>query len=647
MRVFMDSLRLREVLDRPGAVAGSVLAFSIGAYAFFNYWYPRVPIEERAMFAALTMCALFLLTPRQRDLRFWRYTDPVHAALSVVAFGYIVMDWQQILMRQGAPTTLDMYLGALAVYLIVMACARNLGAGLTGVICFFLFYTFFGWMLPNWAGGHRGYSLERIFTFLFLSENGVLGFAIDTALKYLFLFLLLGKVLEQVGALGFIMDLSRALFGKGASGPPLMAVGSSCLMGTMTGSSMSNVYISGTVTIPLMKRVGLKPEVAAAIEAAASNGSQIMPPVMGFAVFFMITLLELPYVEIMASALIPGTLYFASLFFSVWLRTRRLSPATTQIWDEEPPPLRSVVFSISALSFAGTLGTLVAMLVQRFAVQSSVLWAIAACIAISWLGRKRFGPISALKATEAAGRDLVTIATICLALGLITGPILLTGLGTKLPALLTDMASGQLWLLLIGAFVASLILGAGIPTSLAYVIVALLVATAMSSFGVPKLAAHMFVFYAALAASITPPVALTSYVAATLAGADFWKTGWHAAFLGIPKYFVPFAFVYRPELLMNGTPGGVILVTALTLLGLLAMSFAYEVWGKEIIGRIAAGLMLLAGFLLAVPPVDAILLAVAAACLLAAFAMSYSGRSRTLPAAAEEGGAGQQRGYTE
>jgi TRAP-type uncharacterized transport system fused permease subunit len=275
-------------------------------------------------------------------------------------------------------------------------------------------------------------------------------------------------------------------------------------------------------------------------------------------------------------------------------------------------------------------------------VQSSVLWAIVACILLSWLGQKRFGPVSALKSAEAAGRELLTIAVICLALGLITGPILLTGLGTKLPALLTEWASGQLWILLIGAFVTSLILGAGVPTSLAYVIVALLVANAMSAFGVPELTAHLFVFYGALAASITPPVALTSYVAATLAGANFWKTGWHASFLGIPKYFVPFGFVYRPELLMNGTPAGIILVTALTLAGLAAMSYAYDLWDRSAGGRIAAALMLLSGFLMVVPPITPLLLGAAAISLLLSIALSRVLRGRSA-IAAEGAGHGEGR----
>jgi TRAP-type uncharacterized transport system fused permease subunit len=234
---------------------------------------------------------------------------------------------------------------------------------------------------------------------------------------------------------------------------------------------------------------------------------------------------------------------------------------------------------------------------------------------------------------------------ICLALGLVTGPILLTGLGTKLPALLAEWSGGHLWLLLIGAFVASLVLGAGIPTSMAYVIVALLLGSAMAAFGVPKLTAHLFVFYGALAASITPPVALTAYAAATIAGADFWRTGWYASWLGIPKYFVPFAFVYRPELLMDGRPLAIVGVTALTLAGLLVTSYASALWGRRAIDRSGSMLFAAAGFALAVLPVQPLLLAGAAALLALGLAAAFVARrlDSALPspgdtAVREEGG---------
>jgi len=589
---------------RPSAWA----TFAVGAFCLLNYWVPLVPLQERALFAALVAPALFLVTKPDTPHAFWRRTDLPHALLSMVAFGYIVSEWYDILLRQGAPNPADIWLGVLAVYLLVVSAMRNQGIGFTLFIGLFLLYTFFGYLLPNWAGGHRGYSNERIFTFLFLSENGILGFTIDTCLKFMFLFLLMGKCLEYSGALRFIMDLGAAMFPRGATGPPMMSIVTSGLIGTVSGSSMTNVYISGTVTIPLMKRVGLSPEVSAAIECAASNGSQIMPPVMGFAVFFMVVLLQISYAEIALAAAIPGTLYFVSLGFSVWLRTRHLTVPEGLEVIGAVPPLRQVLWSLGAFSFFGTLGALVGFMVVNIPIQSAVIYATALCIVASWFGPNRIGPVQIVKAIESAGRDLVPIAVLCLGLGLITAPILLTGLGTKLPTLLIDWADGNLWILLIAAFVASLIMGTGLPTSTVYIIVALLIGNAVAQFGVPKLAAHLFVFYAALAASITPPVAMTAYVSATIAQANFWKTGWIASFLGLPKYVLPFGFIYRPELLMMGGFVEIVGVTALTTAGLFAMSYGGYLWRLGLAGRLAGAVMALSGFLMVVPKVDATLL---------------------------------------
>ncbi|MBM3601302.1 MAG: TRAP transporter fused permease subunit [Alphaproteobacteria bacterium] len=589
-----------------GIGPGALLTFGIGVFCLVNYWYPLVPLQERALFSALTMAALFLVVAPEsaKHETLWRRTDPFHALLAVVCFGYIVYDWDSILQRQGAPTQLDIYFGAATIYLLLVASVRNLGAGLTWTIAIFLAYTFFGNLLPNWLGGHRGYSLNRIFTFLFLNENGVLGFVVDACLKYMFLFLMLGKILEHVGALDFIMDLGRSVFRNYAAGAPLMAVASSGLMGMVTGSSMSNVYISGTVTIPLMKRVGVKPEFAAAIEAAASNGSQIMPPVLGFAVFFMIILLQTTYFDIAVAAILPGTLYFVSLFFTVWVRTRDLKAPPGVDFGAGAKPLTEVLLSIGSFCFFGALGGMMALMAMHMSVQTAVLYSSALCIVLSWFGKKRFGPRQAIRVIESSGRELIVITAICLTLGLITGPILLTGLGIKLPALLTDWSSGQLWLLLIGAYIACFILGTGLPTSTSYVIVALLIGTAMTSFGVPKMSAHMFVFYAALAASITPPVALTAFVAATIAKADFWKTAWQASFLGIPKYILPFGFVYRPEMLFNGTWYNIAWIAAMTTAGLFAMSYSHLYWRQGGLGRVTAALIAGAGFLMVVPPIS-------------------------------------------
>ena len=594
-------------LERARTWAQRALFLALPLFALYNVWFPTVPLQERAILGLLAVSAYFVSVPPRST---WGFAlDCFHVVLGALIFGYLIFFWEELLLSQGIPSTTDVALGVVGIYVVMVATVRSLGLGLAAVVAVFLVYTLFGQHLPVWLAGHRGYGLDRIFTFLYINENGIMGFAMDACLKYMALFLILGKVLQYTGALDFIMDFARALFGSGRTGPPLMAVVSSAMVGTVSGSSMGNVYVSGNMTIPLMKRVGLKPELAAAVEAAASNGAQIMPPIMGFAVFFMIVLLDVAYVDIMIAALIPALMYFLSLGLSIWLRVRRLEAAggvDVSFLDRERPTLGKSLQRMGALSFVLTLGTLIYLLAQRGSLQNSVLIAMVVGIAASMLGRDRLTPKKVMAVLYDSGRELVDVTIACLALGLITGPILLTGLGTKLPALMIGWAAGDLTLLLVCSFIACMVLGLGIPTSMAYVVVALLISNAIVQLGVELLDAHMFVFYAALAAMITPPVALSAYAAATIAKSNYWTTGWLSAALGMPKYLVPFAFVFRPELLMRGSAFEIVAVSLLTLAGLAAVSVGLAVrrW-RSVTGAAAMACLVAGGILVAVPPLAA------------------------------------------
>ena len=575
-------------------------------YALYNYWQPGFPLSERAILALLAVSAFFFAAPSRT--RTGRALDGVHLVLGLVVFGYIILNAHALPYREGIPNRADIVIGMAGVYLILVAVRRSLGLGLATVAAVFLAYLFLGQHLPVWLAGHRGFSLERIISFLYLNDAGIMGFALSACLKYMALFLILGKVLQQVGAMDFVIGLSRALFGMGRTGPPLMAVMSSALVGTVSGSTMGNVYISGNMTIPLMRRVGVRRELAAAIEAAASSGGQIMPPVMGFAVFFMIVLLDIAYAEVIVAALIPALLYFLTLGLAVWLRIRR-----TEVFEtREPPPrdeerssVRAALTHPGALTFLCALGVLVYLLGNRYPLQTSVMIAMAACIVTSLPWSVRLTPRKLVTALHDSGRELVDVAIACLALGIIAGSVLLTGLGTKLPALMIEWSTGSLPLLLLCAFLACIILGLGIPSTLAYVLVALLISHAIVELGVELLDAHLFVYYAALAAMITPPVALAAYAAASIAKSSYWTTGWLAAALGMPKYLVPFAFIFRPELLMRGDAIEIVAVSLLTFAGLAAVSFGLARRGRLTLRGAASGACLVSGgVLLAVPPLD-------------------------------------------
>ena len=584
------------------------LFLAVPLYGLYNYWQPGFPLSERAILALLAVSAFFFAAARSRT-RAGLVLDGAHLALGFIVFGYIILQADEMPYREGLPNRADIVIGVAGIYLILVAVRRSLGLGLAVVASVFLLYLFLGQHLPVWLGGHRGFSLNRIISFLYLNDAGIMGFALSACLKYMALFLILGKVLQQVGAMDFVMGLARALFGSGRTGPPLMAVMSSAMVGTVSGSTMGNVYISGNMTIPMMKRVGIRGELAAAIEAAASSGGQIMPPVMGFAVFFMIVLLDVAYADIIVAALIPALLYFLTLGLAVWLRTRR----TGDFAAYEPPSprdegrgsVRGALMHPGLLTFLCALGLLVYLLGNRNPLQTSVMIAMAATILVSLPFRVRLTPRKLLKALHDSGRELVDVAIACLALGIIAGSVLLTGLGTKLPALMIDWSTGNLPLLLVCAFVACVILGLGIPSSLAYVLVALLISHAIVQLGVALLDAHLFVFYAALAAMITPPVALAAYAAASIAKSNYWTTGWLAAALGMPKYLVPFAFIFRPELLMRGAWVEILAVSLLTLSGLAAVSFGLAGLSRRTLSGVVAGACLVAGgVLLSVPPLD-------------------------------------------
>ena len=582
------------------------LFLALPLYALYNYWQPGFPLSERAIVALLAVSTFFLGTPSRT--RLGRGFDCVHLALGLVVFGYIILNAQQLPYREGIPNRADIAIGIAGIYLILVAVSRTLGAGLAGVAVLFLLHLFLGQHLPVWLAGHRGFSVERIISFLYLNDAGIMGFALGACLKYMALFLILGKVLQQVGAMDFVMGLSRALFGLGRTGPPLMAVMSSALVGTVSGSTMGNVYISGSMTIPLMKRVGIRGELAAAIEAAASSGGQIMPPVMGFAVFFMIVLLDVAYADVILAALIPALLYFLTLGLAVWLRIRRSevfeAPDPTLL-DEEVPSVRAALMHPGVLTFLCTLGALIYLLGNRNPLQTSVMIAMAACIAVSLPWRIRLTPRKLLTALHDSGRELMDVAIACLALGIIAGSVLLTGLGTKLPGLMIGWSAGNLPFLLICAFAACVMLGLGIPSTLSYLLVALLVSHAIVQLGVGLLDAHLFVFYAALAAMITPPVALGAYAAASIAKSNYWTTGWLAAALGMPKYLIPFAFIFRPQLLMRGDALEIVLVSLLSFAGLGAVSLGLAGRGRLTLGgAAAAACLVLGGALLAVPPLD-------------------------------------------
>ena len=431
-------------------------------------------------------------------------------------------------------------------------------------------------------------------TLVYLSGNGVFGEATYVVFKFVFLFVLFGKLLEASGALGFIMELASSLVGRFRGGPAMMAVVSSGFMGSVSGSAVANVMVTGSITIPLMKRTGFQPHVAGAVEAAASTGGQFMPPVMGAAAFLMMQFLAVDYFDIVKAATIPAVLYFLGVLAAVYFYSLRAG--LHGLPRSELPKLRDLMWRGDGLIFCAGIAVLIVFLLLRVSPIQAVLRAMAviALLAVALGGgavasqfrrRPSEGLASAKQAAGSAlkkgvwvledtGQDFVSLGAAVACVGIIMGMILMTGLASRFSGLIIGIAGDNLLAILIMTMFASMILGMGLPTSIAYIILALMVAPGLIKVGIPPMAAHLFIFFSGMMSMVTPPVALAAYAGATIANANFWRTGLAASIIALPVYILPYAFVYGPPLLMEGTLLQIVRTTATAALGVILAAYA-------------------------------------------------------------------------
>ncbi len=512
-------------------------------------------------------------------------------ALSLVVFGYVAVHHEEITFKSGLVTRTDLVLGVLCVVVVLEATRRIVGWALVVTALVFLVYVFYGQHLPRWVGGHGGFDLDRIVTTIYLSGNGVFGVATYITFKFVFLFVMFGKLLEATGALAFIMEFTRAVVGRYRGGPAMMAVVSSGMMGSVSGSAVANVMVTGSITIPLMKRVGFQPHVAGAVEAAASTGGQFMPPVMGAAAFLMMQFLAVDYLQIVKAAFIPAVLYFIGVLAGVYFYALR--SGLTGLPASELPSLREVVREPQGLTFIAGIGLLIVLLLLRMSPVQAVLRAMAviallgvgiAAVTMALRDRRGFagsapaGAVAAVRTgvrvLEGTGRDFVTLGTAVACVGIIMGTILMTGLATRFSSLVIGIAGNDLTTILLLTMFASMILGMGLPTSIAYIILALMVAPVLVKVGVLPIAAHLFIFFSGMLSMVTPPVALAAYAGATVAGSDFWRTSLFAGIISLPVYILPYAFVFGTPLLMRGSPVAVAVTTATAAAGVILTAYA-------------------------------------------------------------------------
>ncbi len=465
----------------------------------------------------------------------------------------------------------------IAILLLSEGVRKTAGNGMAGVILASLLYGLFGHNAPGMFEGAQN-DVDRLFVYLYTDGSAVLGFIIMVAGTLILGFLVLGQVMQASGATIFFSDIAMAAIGRRRGGPAKVSVVGSSLMGTVSGATVANIMSTGMVSIPMMKRNGFSAHMAAGIEAVASNGSQLAPPVMGATAFIIAEYLELPYSTIVASAIIPAIIYYLFLFCQIDFYAR--DKGMEGLKDEEVPKLTQVLKT--GWIFVIPLVVLIFFLfVLSFNPAKSALYSTASLLVLALLKFRKLPSLDMIyQSIILLGKPFVMLVMICAGAGIIIGVINMTGLGFSLALALSDVgaAYGLFVMLLLTAFI-SIILGMGMPTSAVYIIVAMLLAPSIADMGVPLIAAHFFVFYFGLASMLTPPVAIASYAAASLAKSDLRKTSLAGLRLGLSAFIIPFYFIYNPEILLIGSPieiaisglllaiSGILLARALTFFG--------------------------------------------------------------------------------
>jgi TRAP transporter 4TM/12TM fusion protein len=544
---------VNKALDR----AVAAIAFMIGAFHLLNVSGLIVlSTQDVRIFHLLVMLTiLFLTRPTLKRLEgnlFDRLASLVLVGAAIVSGGYLLTRWQDIAMSGGETVPLDAVVGIVILALVLEGARRGVGLVLALICLVFFTYPFYSTYLPGVLQG-RGYSLTRMSEFLTTTSQGVYGIPIGVSATYIILFTIYGAFLSEFGAGEFFFRVARRLTRNMLAAGAKTAVIFSTLLGMISGSAAGNVAVTGTLTIPMMKREGYKSHQAGAIEAVVSTGGQIMPPVMGAAAFIMAEIVGTPYSNVMRAGLVPALLFFASIFFVVHMQAARSGLKPVPPAEDEHEPLWLIL--IKGGQYIIPFVTLVAMMVYGYspfkASYHSILLLLGAHVV--WTRRiDRDLFVKSARAISRGARSVVPIAAACAAAGIIAGTLGITGLGSKISGLIVSASGGIAVLALLLTMMTAIVLGMGLPTTAAYLILATVVAPALSEIGVPMLTAHMFVFFYGCVSTITPPVALASYVAAGIAGADINRVGWTAFFYGITSYILPFMFFFGPALLLDG-----------------------------------------------------------------------------------------------
>ncbi|MEQ9569072.1 MAG: TRAP transporter fused permease subunit, partial [Longimicrobiales bacterium] len=489
---------------------------------------------------------------------------------AVVSCLYLVTQHAELVRRSGSPTPVDLVLGGVAVVVVLELARRTTGWGLVTVAGAALLYAVTGPLLPG-VLAHRGYGPVRLIEHLYLSTEGIWGVPLGVSADFVYLFILFGALLDAAGGGALLIAHADRVAGRTRGGPAKTAAVASAFMGSLSGSAVANVVTTGSFTIPLMRRAGFRPAFAGAIEAAASTGGQLMPPVMGAGAFILATWTSIPYAEVAMAAAVPAALYYVALLMAIHFRAGRMGiEPGTGVGDDQGV--------LARLPLLLPLAVVVFYLATGRSPMRAAFWGVTSAVAVGLLRRPRLDGAALRGAVEGAASGAVQVAAACAAAGIVVGVASLTGIGLRLSGLIVTLSGGHLLPALGLTALGSIVLGMGLPTTAAYVVLAALGAPALVELGVPLLAAHLFIFYFGCISNVTPPVSLAAYAAAGLSGAHPLTTALHAMVLAGAGFLVPFMFVYGPPLLLQGGVAEIALALTTATAGVTALAAAGMGW---------------------------------------------------------------------
>lgn len=600
----LNELEKESRLKEHSGIAGKIITAICLSFTCFQLYTAIFGVLDahlqRAVHLGFGLALVFLLKPsfhkdRSSSVHPW---DLLLAVLGAACPAYVVLQYKELVGRAGLMTTEDYIVGAVGVVLVIEATRRIVGIPMVTVVAVFLAYAFLGPYMPD-AISHRGVTPEQLVGHLFFTTEGIFGIPLGVSSTFIFLFILFGAYLESTGLGRFFIDIANAIAGWAAGGPAKVAVLSSGLMGTVSGSSVANVVGTGSFTIPMMHKLGYDKEFAGAVEAAASTGGQLMPPVMGAAAFLMAEFVGVPYIDIVKAALIPAILYFMGVWLGVHFEAKRKN--LKGVPREELPKPLDILKERGHLAIP--LIVIVYLLVTGYTPMRAALYAIGLSIVAACTRKStRLSLADIFNGLIAGAKGILSVLVACAAAGIIIGVVTKTGVGLKMASALLDLAGGMMLPSMFFTMITALILGMGVPTTANYVITSTIAAPALMQMGVPVLAAHMFVFYFGIIADVTPPVALAAYAGSAIAGGNALRTGVNASKLAIAAFIIPYVFVLSPEILMiNATVPNLLWSLSTAIIGMIGVSSALIGYLTGNLNGVQRALLFLGGLLMIYP----------------------------------------------